>query len=109
MRHLLDIETRAWTEKIVVPSAPQVGCLGDRVADGTGEELALRRVARGVGYEPSTVGMWSCRGPSVESCLDKVLWNPRSRASFLGPQNEYGWVVEASEGQLHVVAVVAEG
>ncbi len=69
----------------------------------------LSSVARGVGYEPATVGMWSCRGPSVESCLDKVLWNPRSRASFLGPQNEFGWVVEASEGQLHVVAVVAEG
>ena len=72
-------------------------------------ERPLSNVARGVGYEPDTVGMWSCRGPTIESCLDKVLWNPRARGSFLGLQNEYGWVVEASEGQLHVVAVVAEG
>jgi len=73
------------------------------------DERDLAGVANGVGYNPQEVGRWSCRGPSVESCLDKVLWNPRTRPAFLGTQQEFGWALEASQGQLHVVAVVADG
>jgi len=73
------------------------------------DERDLAGVANGVGYNPQEVGRWSCRGPSVESCLDKVLGNPRTRPAFLGTQQEFGWALEASQGQLHVVAVVADG
>ena len=75
----------------------------------TDDQRDLAGVANGVGYNPQEVKRWSCRGPSVESCLDKVLWNPRARPAFLGTQQEFGWALEATQGQLHVVAVVAEG
>ncbi|MFT4623537.1 MAG: hypothetical protein ACI8PZ_002193 [Myxococcota bacterium] len=69
----------------------------------------LKAVAGSLGYDPATFSRWGCTGTSVEDCLDRVIWDPRSRPGLLGNTRDMGLAVRVGAGRVRIVALIAPG
>jgi hypothetical protein len=82
---LLEAAARTWVADPAVP-----------VAD----------VARLAGLDPARTWRWECRGASVESCVDSIVWDVRARPGLLLEDALWGMVAELTPDGVHVVAAV---
>lgn len=82
---LLDAAARTW---LVTPDAP------------------VAEVARRAGLDPARAWRWECRGGTVESCLDSVVWDPRARPGLLLEDALWGLVAEVGPSGVRLVAAV---
>ncbi len=60
-----------------------------------------------LGYDAEKTGSWTCDAPSLEECLDEVLWRPESRRVVLAPQRLTGLAYEAHDGGVRLFGLVA--
>jgi len=81
----------------------------DQAAQGmlTNPKKTATAVANTLGYPPETMWRWECRARTVESCLDQILWDPRSRPALLTDSEFIGLGAEVRRGRVHVVALIA--
>ncbi len=70
----------------------------------TGDVASL---AAALGFDPDEAAKWECRGSTVESCLDRILWDPRSRPALLGDSRRVGYAAEVDANGLHLVTFIA--
>jgi hypothetical protein len=82
---LLDAAARTWLADPTVP-----------VSD----------VARITGLDAERTWRWDCRGSSVESCLDSIVWDVRARPGLLLEDALLGLAATVSGDGVHVAAAV---
>lgn len=66
-------------------------------------------LAASLGFDPERFSKWECLGTSVEDCLDRVIWDPRSRPGLLGDTRYLGLATEVDAGRVRIVALLAPG
>ena len=66
-------------------------------------------IAISLGYDPEHFSRWECTGTSVEDCLDRVIWDPRSRPGILGDTQYLGLATDVDAGRVRIIALVAPG
>lgn len=71
------------------------------------EPGALDRSLTHLGYDAAHTGSWSCDAPTLEACLDEVLWRPETRRVVLAPQQVAGFAIDATPGGIRLFGLVA--
>jgi hypothetical protein len=69
-------------------------------------ELNAMALSRRLGFEPGQLSRWDCRGPSIEACLDEVLWAPRARPALLGDTDLLGLTTRTEGNQVRLIALI---
>jgi hypothetical protein len=64
-------------------------------------ELAPR-----VGINSDELWRWECQAPTVEACIDAILWDVRSRPGWLTPNGLYGRDVKLTNLGVQIVLLV---
>jgi hypothetical protein len=59
-----------------------------------------------VGMDPSELWRWECHAPTVEACIDAILWDVRSRPGWLTPSALYGRDVRLTNLGVQIVLLV---
>lgn len=72
--------------------------------DGRIDTLAA---AGRLGYDRAAAAAWSCVAPTVEACLDAVIWRPEQRRAFLLDNELLGLAVRATADGVRIEGVVA--
>jgi len=75
-----------------------------RLAD---PKTALVPALERLGYDASRTGSWSCEAPTIEACLDQVLWRPEGRRVVLAPHGVVGFASDATAGAVRLLGLVA--
>ncbi len=60
-----------------------------------------------LGFDRAATAAWSCDAPTVEGCLDAVIWRPEARRAFLLDNELLGLAVRATAERVRIEAVVA--
>jgi hypothetical protein len=68
--------------------------------------VSVEDLAGPTGVPASRLWRMGCVGATVESCLDAVAWDVRSRPALLAERALVGRVAEVGEGGVHLVLVV---
>jgi hypothetical protein len=101
---LLD-EARALAERPEWIRDPTLDLVAQkRLAEPDGD---LAEMLDHLGYDSSKAGSFSCEGPTLEACIDQVLWRPESRRAIVAPQRLSGLALEAKGGGVRLVGLVA--
>lgn len=59
-----------------------------------------------VGMAPDSLWRWECQAPTVEACIDAILWDVRSRPGWLAPSALYGRDVKLTNLGVQIVLLV---
>jgi hypothetical protein len=79
---LLDIVREVYGSR-PIKRDPILGEAADRARDA--DQRALRDVAVRYARVPERAVGWYCEAPTVEDCIDQLLWDPTTRAPFVDP------------------------
>jgi hypothetical protein len=79
---LLDIVREVYGSR-QIKRDPILGEAADRARDA--DQRALRDVAVRYARVPERAVGWYCEAPTVEDCIDQLLWDPTTRAPFVDP------------------------
>jgi hypothetical protein len=98
----------------------EVRALGSRPAwtrDATLDLLAARRLNEPdaplgpalakLGYDAEHAGSFSCEAPTLEACLDQILWRPEGRRVVLAAHPLSGLAVDTAGGTVRIAGLVA--
>lgn len=69
--------------------------------------IDVSSLAPRIGVEKGDVWRLECQAPTVEACLDEVLWDVRARPGLLAPRALYGRQVRLTNSGVSVLLVVA--
>lgn len=59
-----------------------------------------------VGLSKDAMWRWECQAPTVEACIDAILWDVRSRPGWLAPSALYGRDVKLTTAGVQIVLLV---
>jgi hypothetical protein len=68
--------------------------------------MPVADVARLAGTDPARTWRWECRGSSMESCVDSIVWDVRARQGLLLDEVLWGLTAQVGPNGVHVVAAV---
>jgi len=71
-------------------------------------EATVGGVLGGLGVETPHQD-WSCTAPSVEACLDAIVWDPVQRRPFMAPEYTHVGIAAAVEGPKVRIRIVLSG
>lgn len=69
--------------------------------------LDVKSIAPQIGLPPASVWRWECQAPTIEGCLDAILWDVRARPGLLSTRAIYGREIQLTTNGVRIVLVVA--
>jgi hypothetical protein len=67
---------------------------------------SMADLAPRLGLSPDELWRWECQAPTVEACIDAILWDVRSRPGWLTPHALYGRDVKLTNLGVQIVLLV---